>query len=121
VRYRIGRLLENGVIKIKAIAIPQALNYNVIADVFIEAEPSLIKEVAATLAGFPCVSYVSCSIGERDISVQIIAHTNAEVYEFVTDTIGKVPGVRKTTTSIVPLTLKDVYDWRFPEVDCSDN
>jgi len=26
-----------------------------------------------------------------------------------------VPGVRKTTTSIVPLIIKDVYQWRVPE------
>jgi hypothetical protein len=26
-----------------------------------------------------------------------------------------VPGVRKTVTSIVPLVLKDVYQWRVPE------
>jgi hypothetical protein len=29
--------------------------------------------------------------------------------------IRKVPGVRKTTTSIVPLIIKDVYQWRVPE------
>jgi hypothetical protein len=29
--------------------------------------------------------------------------------------IRKVPGVRKTTTSIVPIILKDVYQWRIPE------
>jgi len=29
--------------------------------------------------------------------------------------VRKVPGVRKTTTSIVPLVLKDVYQWRVPE------
>jgi hypothetical protein len=32
--------------------------------------------------------------------------------------IGKIPGVRKTTTSIVPLVLKDVYQWRIPDSVC---
>ncbi len=32
--------------------------------------------------------------------------------------IGKIPGVRKTTTSIVPLVLKDVYQWRIPKAAC---
>jgi hypothetical protein len=30
------------------------------------------------------------------------------------EVIGKMPGVRKTTTSIVPLVLKDVYQWQIP-------
>ena len=33
----------------------------------------------------------------------------------MTEVIRKVPGVRKTVTSIVPLVLKDVYQWRVPE------
>jgi len=120
VRYRIARLLDNKIIKIKAIINPASLGYSVIADVFIEAEPASIREVATRLAEFECISYVACSIGERDISAQIIGRTNAEVYGFVTEVIGKIPGVRKTTTSIVPMTLKDVYDWKFPSGDCRD-
>jgi DNA-binding Lrp family transcriptional regulator len=73
------------------------------------------------MAGFENVSYVACSIGETDVSVQILARDTAEVYRFVTEVIGKVPGVRKTTTSIVPLVLKDVYQWRIPPTAVEDN
>ena len=85
-----------------------------IADVFIEVESSQILEVAQKLVDMECISYVACSIGEKDISAQIIAHNSDEVYAIVTEVIGKVKGVRKTTTSIVPLVLKDVYEWRIP-------
>ncbi len=102
IRYRINRMLEEGVIKISAIPNPGALGFTVIADVFVEVEPALISEVARMLAEYEQVSYVACSIGERDISVQIIARDNAEVYAFATEVIGRLPGVRKTTTSIVP-------------------
>jgi Lrp/AsnC family transcriptional regulator, regulator for asnA, asnC and gidA len=114
VRYRIDRLVENEIIKICAIPNPRTLGYKVIADVFVEVEPGRIKDAAHILAGQENVSYVSCSIGERDISLQVVAHDNDEIYAFATEFIGKLPGVRKTTTSIVPLTLKDVYQWRVP-------
>jgi len=87
---------------------------NVAADVFIEVETGRITEVANKLLEYEWVSYVACSIGERDISAQVVARDNAEVYRFATEVIGKLPGVRKTTTSIVPLVLKDVYQWRIP-------
>ena len=67
------------------------------------------------MAEFDHVSYVACGIGETDVSIQIVAKDTAEIYHFVTEVIRKVPGVRKTTTSIVPLILKDVYQWRIPE------
>ena len=45
----------------------------------------------------------------------MVAKDTAEIYYFVTEVVRKVPGVRKTTTSIVPIILKDVYQWRVPE------
>jgi DNA-binding Lrp family transcriptional regulator len=80
-----------------------------------EVESDRILEVAKKMAEFDWVSYVACGIGESDVSIQIVAKDTAEIYHLVTEVIRKVPGVRKTTTSIVPLILKDVYQWRVPE------
>lgn len=114
VRYRIDRMVENKVIRLSAIVNPKGLGMNVVADVLLEVESVSILEVARRMAEFENVSYVACSIGATDVSVQIQARDTAEVYRFVTEVIGKVPGVRKTTTSIVPLVVKDVYQWRIP-------
>jgi Lrp/AsnC family transcriptional regulator for asnA, asnC and gidA len=114
VRYRIDRLIKEGIILIRAIPKPLPLGYSVVADVFIVVEPGLINDVATHLKDFECVSYVAYAIGETDVSLQVVAHDTEEVYRFVTEVVGKTPGVRKTTTSIVPLVLKDVYQWRIP-------
>lgn len=114
VRYRIERMVEEGLMSISAIVNPQALGFNTVADVFLEVESDLIPEVAEKVAQFENVSYVACSIGETDVSLQVVAQDTAEVYRFVTEVIRKIPGVRKTTTSIVPLIVKDVYQWRVP-------
>ena len=114
VRYRIDRMVENEVIRISAIVNPKGLGKNFVADIWLEVESDTILEVAKKMAEFECVSYVACSIGETDVSVQVQARDTAEVYRFITEVIGKIPGVRKTTTSIVPLVLKDVYRWRIP-------
>ncbi len=121
VRYRLEKLIRLGVIKVSAISNPNSLGYSVIADVFIEVEPAMILEVARKLSEYECVSYVACSTGQRDVSIQVVARTNNEVYSFVTEVVGKIPGVRKTTTSVVPIILKDVYDWHIPPDGCSDN
>lgn len=120
IRYRIERMVEEGVIRVTAVVNPKVLGLTVAADVWLECESDAIQEVAQKMTTFENVSYVACSIGETDVSVQVLARDTAEVYRFVTEVIGKVPGVRKTTTSIVPLVLKDVYQWRIPSTALAD-
>lgn len=115
VRYRIDRLIENGVISLTAIVQPRGLGLNVVADVLLETDSDSIMEIAKKAASYEYVSYVACSIGETDISMQVLAADTAEVYRFVTEVIGKIPGVRKTTTSIVPIVLKDIFQWQIPQ------
>ena len=115
VRYRIDRMISERVIRVCAIPDPKTLGYAVVADVFIEADANLIQEIAGQLVAYEFISYVACSIGEKDISVQVIARDTDEVFRLAMDVIGKIPGIRKTTTSIVPITLKDVYDWKIPD------
>lgn len=115
VRYRIDRMVEEGVIRVSAVAKPQAFGLTTIADVWLEVESDRILEVARKMAEFDNVSYVACGIGESDVSIQIVAKDTAQIYQFITEVVRKVPGVRKTTTSIVPLIIKDVYQWRVPE------
>jgi len=115
VRYRIDRMVTDGIIQISAVAKPQAFGLTTIADVWLEVESDRILEVAKRLAEFDNVSYVACGIGESDVSIQIVAKDTSEIYQFITEVVRKSPGVRKTTTSIVPLIIKDVYQWRVPE------
>jgi len=118
VRYRIDRLIESGVLRVSAVVNPRALGFPVMADIFIEVEPGRILEVAQRMTEFECVSYVACSTGDRDVSIQVNARNNEELYQFVTTVVGNVPGVRKTSTIVVPLVLKDVYDWHIPDAVC---
>jgi Lrp/AsnC family transcriptional regulator for asnA, asnC and gidA len=123
VRYRIERMVEGNLVRISAIVNPKMFGYSIIADVWVEVEAASILEVARKVTEFECVSYVACAIGESDVSIQVFARDNVEVYQFVTEDIGKIPGVRKTTISIVPIVLKDVYQWHIPAsaVSSSDN
>ncbi len=114
VRYRVERMIEEGIIQISAVVHPQAFGLTTIADVWMEVEADQILEVAHKMAGFENVSYVACGIGQTDVSIQVVAKDTTEIYRFVTEVVRKVPGVRKTTTSIVPIILKDVYQWRVP-------
>jgi DNA-binding Lrp family transcriptional regulator len=115
VRYRIDRLRRNGVIHVSAIVNPQAVGFAVTGDVLIEVAAGKLRLVAEQLAGFGNVSYVAASAGDNDLSIQVYAHDNQELLRFVDEVVGRLEGVTRTRTVMVPWKLKDVYQWQIPE------
>jgi Lrp/AsnC family transcriptional regulator for asnA, asnC and gidA len=116
VHYHIKALQRRGLFSVRAVINPQALGYTVLADVIIETEPGLLQQIARQIASLPSVSYVACSTGDRDISIQILAQDNAELFRMVTEDIGTIPGVRRTQTHLLPVKIKDIDDWLPPEI-----
>ena len=121
VRYRIERLINNNIIAVHGNVNSRGLGLEVFADVFIEVEPSQVQEIAKKLAEYESVSYVACSTGERDISIQVFAKNNNDLYNFVTEIVGQIPGVRKTHTSLVPIIIKDDHIWHIPSFCIQDD
>jgi Lrp/AsnC family transcriptional regulator, regulator for asnA, asnC and gidA len=119
VRYRIDRLLRSGVIRVSAIVNPQAVGFSIIGDVIVDVAPGRLQDVAAQLVEFDNISYVAGSVGDGDLSLQVYARDTEELLRFINEVIGKVPGVTRTKTVMVPWKLKDVYEWHVP-VEAAD-
>jgi len=102
------------VIRISAIVDPHAVGFTVIGDVLIDVAPGRLQDVAAQIVQFENVSYVAGSVGEGDLSIQVYARDTEELLRFVNEVVGKVPGVTRTKTVMVPWKLKDVYQWHVP-------
>lgn len=113
VNNRIKALTKDGIITVRAVIDPDKVGYGVLADAYIEVEPGLVSEVANLVANLPEISYVACAIGDVDVSVSIRAQTIRELFDFVESKLGKIPGVRRTQTHILPVRIKDLDTW-FP-------
>lgn len=113
---RINALTENGIISVRAIVDPVKVGYGVMADVFLEVEPGRVREVARKAAEFPQSSYVACATGESDVSISLRVTSIEELFDFVTEKLGKIPGVRRTQSYLLPLKIKDLYNWLPPNV-----
>ena len=114
VRYRIKRLIKNRIISVRGNVNAAALGLVVCADVFIEVEPARLVDIANLLASYESISYIAYATGDTDISIQVYARNNSDVFDFVTEVIGQIPGVRKTHLSFVPNKLKDDQVWPIP-------
>jgi Lrp/AsnC family transcriptional regulator for asnA, asnC and gidA len=115
---RIEALTKKGIINVRAIVNPEMVGYEVMADVFIEVEPGRVREVAEKVARFPQVSYVACATGASDVSISIRVRDIEELFDFATEKLGKIPGVRRTESYLLPLKIKDFDTWMPPyEID----
>jgi Lrp/AsnC family transcriptional regulator for asnA, asnC and gidA len=111
---RIEVLVREGIINIRAIVNPETVGYGVLADVFIETEPGRLREVAEGVAEFPQVSYVACATGNTDVIISLRARNIEELFNFVNETLGKIPGVRRTHSYLLPLNIIDNMTWLPP-------
>ena len=113
---RINALTENGIINIRAVVNPESVGYGILADVFVEVEPGRVREVAQQAAEFPQSSHVACATGESDVSVSLRVRSIEELFDFVTEKLGKIPGIRRTQSYLLPLKIKDLDTWLPPNV-----
>ena len=111
---RINALTQNGIIDVRAVVNPETVGYGVMAEVFLEVEPNRVREVAEEAAKFPQCSYVACAAGESDISISIRVRSIEELFDFVTEKLGKIPGVRSTQSYLLPVKIKDLDTWLPP-------
>jgi len=114
---RINALTEHGIINVRAVVNPEMVGYGVMADVFVEVEPGQVREVAEIAANFPQVSYVACSTGECDVSISLRVRSIEELFNFVTESLGKIPGVRRTQSFLLPVKIKDLDTWLPPGIE----
>jgi Lrp/AsnC family transcriptional regulator for asnA, asnC and gidA len=113
---RIETLTKKGIINVRAIVNPEMVGYSVMADVFIEVEPGRVREVADQVAEIPQVSYVACATGDSDVSISLRVRSIEELFNFVTEKLGTISGVRRTQSYLLPLKLKDLDSWLPPHV-----
>lgn len=116
VNNRIKALTEEGFIDIRAVVNPEAVGYGVLADIYLEVEPGRVREIAELVAEFPQATYVACATGNSDVSISLRVRTIEELFHFVDQKLGKIPGVRRTHSYILPLKLKDLDTWLPPNV-----
>lgn len=117
---RIEALTKHGIINIRSIINPEMVGYSVLADVFIEVEPGTARMVADRLAKLPQISYLACATGSTDIIISIRARNIEELYSFVIEVLGKIPGVHHTETYLLPLKIKTMATWMPSQVSADD-
>lgn len=122
VRTRLEALQRAGVVRIAAIAQPEAVGLPVIADVHLQVEAGLQEEVARRLAQNSFVSYVAFPIGGgSQVDLQVRCRNHKELGQLLNETFPQIPGIRHVMFNLIHRIVKDVYDWDIPDTVGQDD
>lgn len=111
IRNRIAGLLQAKMIVIGAIPDPAALGRDVQFDLLIEVEPGKLEDVAIQLGEYEEIGYLAATSGAANLAASLYVTEHAALLEFVEQELGKLPGVKQVTSSLV-LRLYKVFGTR---------
>lgn len=121
IRRKVNRLVEEGIIKVAAVANPFAIGFDTPAIITIKTEQGRVLEVADQISRLPGVRFVALTTGTYDIIMEGYWANNQELSHFLTTELAGVQGVREFNTSLVLKLVKQAYDWGVPEKAVTEN
>lgn len=98
VRDRITKLRKNGVIEFTIRVNWPQLGFVSIADIFVQAHPARVYEIAEELARAPEVVYAAVTTGGQDVSLQVMTRSTDELQAFIQQKIAPLPGIIRVNT-----------------------
>ncbi len=93
IRTRVKRLQDQGVLQILAFTNPAAVGPAKLALFFIEVDPNLTEQVLEELLAWTEVSYLSTTMGQTDLCVQVLCGSDDDLWALQQKVRG-IAGVR---------------------------
>jgi DNA-binding Lrp family transcriptional regulator len=93
------------------------LDVGVIALVEVDCHPGAVAETATVLAGDAHALTVDVMTGGRDLLLDVAARSLAALGDYVTERIGRLPGVAATRTFPVTALVKEGSSWEVDSLD----
>ncbi|MFF3647272.1 Lrp/AsnC family transcriptional regulator [Streptomyces sp. NPDC002181] len=104
-RRRLDRLRELRALYFDLELVPSTLGFEAEATLLLTAAPALLAEAGAALAGHPEVPFAAAVTGTANLMAAVVCRDTDELYTYLTERIGAVPGIRHV--EVIP-TLRNI-------------
>lgn len=111
VRKRVTRLTSTGLINVVAVPTPRAVGMNLSAIIGISVLLPQLRQVSERLRTQREVRYVGVSTGRYDIIVEAFFFDQQHFLDFISNSLGRMPGVTGLETSMILEVVKFSYEW----------
>ena len=106
VRRRFETLLADGCISVVTLVPAAAFGFESEILFMIRVAPARLDAVARELASYRGVRYVAATLGSASLMCEVILPTTSDVFDFVTNTLGRLDGVQGWTAGVELLSVK---------------
>ncbi|MFE5541948.1 Lrp/AsnC family transcriptional regulator [Streptomyces sp. NPDC056492] len=104
-RRRLDRLRELRALYFDLELVPSTLGFDAEATLLLTAAPAQLAEAGAALAGHPEVPFAAAVTGTANLMAAVVCRDTDELYTYLTERIGAVPGIRHV--EVIP-TLRNI-------------
>jgi DNA-binding Lrp family transcriptional regulator len=106
VRRRVDQLRDVGLLYFDLELDMAAFGFLSTVWMWLSVPPSQLASVGSELAKFPEVAYAIATTGPANLAACAVCRSQEELYEFLTDKVGALPGVERMETAPVIRTVK---------------
>jgi DNA-binding Lrp family transcriptional regulator len=106
VRRRVDQLRDAGALYFDLETDLSAFGFRAAMWLWLSVPPSHLAAVGTALAKFPEVAYAAATTGPVNLAACVICRTQEDLYGFLTDKVGALPGVERVETAPVIRTVK---------------
>ncbi|MEH3033249.1 MAG: Lrp/AsnC family transcriptional regulator [Aeromicrobium erythreum] len=110
VRHRVQKLVDGGVMQIVAVTDPMQMGFARQAMIGITVD-GRVREVAAELEKLEAIDYIVITAGRFDILLEVVAGSDDELLDVISEQIGSIDGVATTETFVYLRLQKQTYSW----------
>jgi len=114
VRKRVERLIREGAVRVSAVVDPRSLGYAVRALILLNMELPRVDAAARLLSQFSEVMAVYVITGGYDLAVEAVFESNERLMAFLSEKVGRIPGVLGSHTAHILRVAKQPADWVVP-------
>jgi DNA-binding Lrp family transcriptional regulator len=108
---RIRKLQDRGIIRIVTLTDPFSLGYEGVATVCMTFDPAKVNDGAAVIASYQNVLTVSICAGRYDIVTWVMFREMADLSDFVTMELSRIPGLQHSETMANLKLLKTTHKY----------
>jgi len=117
-RRRVERMMTAGLLRLRTVVQPAVIGQPVVASLWLRVTPARLEAVGRTLAAHPNVLNIAATTGLTNLSGEIAVADDDALYSFLTDEVGRLPGVAAVDVSDGLQVIKRaslIYDADSPE------
>ncbi|MEU6078166.1 Lrp/AsnC family transcriptional regulator [Micromonospora sp. NPDC047074] len=106
VRRRAEAMMVAGSLRMRTVVEPSLVGLAVNAFIFLSIHPTQLGQAGELLAAHPAVLMIAATTGDRNLCGEIALESDGALYEFLSGTIGQLPGLQHADVAVALRSVK---------------